>query len=122
MKNTKILIMPLTFAGAFSIFMLPAAASTLSSGLDTSASSAIVSSLGASPVSSAQLSKMRAGFGVVGAVNLGIDTGNSANNSLTGSISTGQSVNGNTGLTTVIQNTGNNSLLQSSMTVNITVH
>ena len=122
MKNLKTPVLLLILASAFSVFTFPATASTLSTGLDTNATGAIVSSLGASPVSSVQLSKMRAGFGVVGAVNLGIDTGNSANNSLTGSISNGQSVNGNTGLTTVIQNTGNNSLLQSSMTVNITVH
>lgn len=40
----------------------------------------------------------------------------------TGSISTTDSVTGNNGLTTVIQNTGNNALFQTSTVVNITLN
>ncbi|WP_297368649.1 hypothetical protein [Acidocella sp.] len=80
-----------------------------------------LASLGGSAVNAAQLSAMRGGTFVASSVNIGIDTGNSANNSVTGGISNNQSVNNNTGLTTVLQNTGNNALLQSSMTINIAV-
>lgn len=121
MRKANISLLSLALAGTFSAFAFPAMGSQPHSSVDINATT-LASSLGVSAVSSAQLSKIRGGFGVVGAVNLGINTGNSADNSITGSITNGQSVNGNTGLTTVIQNTGNNSLLQSSMTVNITVH
>ena len=122
MNTIKLLISSIALVGVFSVFTYPAIASAPSNGIDANAAGTIISSLGSSSVSSAELKRMRGGFGVVGAVNLGTDSGNNANGSLTGSILNGQSVNGNTGLTTVIQNTGNNSLLQSSMTVNITVH
>ncbi len=122
MTNRKAAALPLVLGGALSFFARPALASGANNGIDANDSSAMIASLGASAVPSTQLAKMRGGSGTVAAINLGSDTGNSADNSVTGSISNVQSVNGNTGLTTVIQNTGNNSLLQSSMTVNITVH
>lgn len=53
--------------------------------------------------------------------NVGVQFGNSANHSQTGTISNHSSMNGNTGFTTVIQNTGNNSLFQTSTVVNITL-
>lgn len=53
--------------------------------------------------------------------NVGIQVGNSANGSETGTITNHDSMNGNTGFTTVIQNTGNNSLFQTSTVVNITL-
>jgi len=40
----------------------------------------------------------------------------------TGMITTTNSINNNTGITTVFQNSGNNSLFQQSMSINITVH
>lgn len=122
MNSFKLSISSFVIITTFSAFAFPAIASAPGNGADMNATSAIITGLSSNAVSSAELKKMRGGFGVVGAVNLGADSGNNANNSLTGSILNGQSVNGNTGLTTVIQNTGNNSLLQSSMTVNITVH
>lgn len=109
-------------SGVLPLCACPAFASNTNNGIDANASSAMIASLGNSAVPNIQLAKMRGGSGTVASVNLGSDTGNSANNSITGSILDTQSVNGNTGLTTVIQNTGNNALLQSSMTVNITVH
>lgn len=54
--------------------------------------------------------------------NVGIQVGNSANGSETGTITNHNSMNGNTGFTTVIQNTGNNSLFQTSTVVNITLN
>lgn len=111
----------LLVGAALSSFACPA----LASGTDNHGTAgnigAIISSLGASAVPSAELAKMRAGTETVAAVNLGSDTGNSVSNSTTGTVSNTNSVNNNIGLTSVMENTGNNSLLQSSMTVNITV-
>jgi hypothetical protein len=42
--------------------------------------------------------------------------------SATGTITTTGSVNNNMGITTVFQNSGNNSLFQQSTAINITVH
>jgi hypothetical protein len=122
MINRKAAVFWLVLGGALSFFAYPALASGANNSIDANDSGSMIASLGTSAVPTAQLAKMRGGSGTVAAINLGTDTGNSADNSITGSISNAQSVNGNTGLTTVIQNTGNNSLLQSSMTVNITVH
>ena len=72
-------------------------------------------------VSNTQLEKLRGGNFAVSSINIGTDTGNSANNTTTGSISNTQSVNNNTGITTIFQNTGNNTLFQSSTTVNISL-
>lgn len=43
-------------------------------------------------------------------------------NSTTGGISTSNSINNNTGITTVFQNSGNNSLFQQTTSIFITVH
>jgi hypothetical protein len=43
-------------------------------------------------------------------------------NSTTGGISTNNSINNNTGITTVFQNSGNNSLFQQTTSIFITVH
>ena len=43
-------------------------------------------------------------------------------NSATGTITTTGSINNNTGITTVFQNSGNNSLFQQTTSINITVH
>ncbi|HQT73364.1 MAG: hypothetical protein B7Z59_12940 [Acidiphilium sp. 37-67-22] len=42
--------------------------------------------------------------------------------SVTGPISASNSVNGNAGITTVFQNSGNNALIQNTMTINVTLH
>lgn len=84
--------------------------------------SATLNSLAGAAVPTAQLRTMRGGDFVVSSTNIGADTGNSANNSPTGIIVDNQAINNNTGITTVFQNTGNNALLQSSTTVNISVY
>ncbi|WBO59441.1 MULTISPECIES: hypothetical protein [unclassified Acidocella] len=122
MTNKKAIALSLALGSAVFVFAHQARASGANNGIDANNSGAMIASLRANAVSPAQLANMRGGSGTVAAINIGNDTGNSANNSITGSISNIQSVNSNTGLTTVIQNTGNNTLLQSSMTVNITVH
>ena len=83
---------------------------------------AALSGLAGAAVSTAQLRAMRGGDFVVSSVNIGADAGNSANNSPTGKIVNEQSINNNTGITTIFQNTGNNALFQSSTTVNISVY
>ena len=45
-----------------------------------------------------------------------------AGNSVTGTIINAGSINNNVGLTTILQNTGNNSLFQTSTVVNVTMH
>jgi hypothetical protein len=85
-------------------------------------SEAALSSLAGSAVSTAQLRSMRGGSLVVSSGNIGTDTDNSANFSPTGKITDNQSINNNAGITTVFQNTGNNTLFQSSTTVNISLY
>jgi hypothetical protein len=82
---------------------------------------AALSSLAGTAVPTTQLRTMR-GSNLVVSSNVGTDTGNSANNSPTGKIVDNQSINNNAGITTVFQNTGNNALIQSSTTVNISVY
>ncbi|GLR67758.1 hypothetical protein GCM10010909_24390 [Acidocella aquatica] len=82
---------------------------------------AAIGGLAGMAVSNAQLEKLRGGSFVVSSTNVGIDTGNSANNTTTGNIANTQSINNNTGITTIFENTGNNSLFQSSTTVNISL-
>lgn len=79
--------------------------------------------LAGSEVPAAQLGALRAsGVPVVSSVSGGLVTDNTVGaNSPTGSINDSQSINGNTGITNVFQNTGNNSLFQSSTTISITV-
>jgi hypothetical protein len=84
---------------------------------------ATLSSIAGTAVSDSQLSTLRGGaLTVVASGNIGTDSNNSANYSQTGNIQNNQAINNNTGITTIFQNTGNNSLFQSSTTVNITVH
>jgi hypothetical protein len=78
----------------------------------------------------AQLGKERAR----GAIGIFVDgsgsalaTGNSTGNVAVGgavnsTISNDHSINGNAGITSVLQNFGNNSIMQVSTTINITVH
>ena len=80
-----------------------------------------ISGLSGMAVSNTQLENLRGGSFAVSSINIGTDTGNSANGTTTGSISNTQSVNNNTGITTIFQNTGNNTLFQSSTTVNISL-
>jgi hypothetical protein len=57
------------------------------------------------------------------AVTGGATNGNAViGNSLTGFTRNDNSINNNTGITTVFQNTGNNALFQSSIAINITLH
>ena len=58
-----------------------------------------------------------------GALNSGAVRGNALiGPSDTGGITTTGSINNNTGITTVFQNSGNNSLFQQTTSINITVH
>ncbi len=52
-----------------------------------------------------------------GSVASNTDTGSAG-----GPITTTNSINGNSGITTVFQNTGNNSLFQSQTVINVTIH
>jgi hypothetical protein len=123
MKNRKATVMLMLMAsGALSSFAYPAFASGANDGIDTPDTANLIAGLGASAIPGTQLAKIRGGSGTVAAVNIGVDGGNSANNSVTGIISNVDSVNNNVGLTTVQQNTGNNVLMQSSTTLNITMH
>ncbi|HQT43518.1 MAG TPA: hypothetical protein PLD79_05935 [Halothiobacillus sp.] len=79
-----------------------------------------LSNLAGSAIPSTQLGELRGGTFVIASTNIGIDSGNSANNSPTGTIINNNSING-TGITTVLQNTGNNTLMQSSTTINIAI-
>lgn len=111
----------LVISAALPFFACPALASGADNHGAGSDVSAMIASLGASAVPSTELAQMRAGSKTISIGNLGSDTGNSVSNSTTGTVSNTNSINANTGMTSVLQNTGNNSLLQSSMTVNITV-
>lgn len=75
------------------------------------------------PMPTAQLRAARArGEIIVSAANAGTVSNNSVGaGSLTGSITDNQSVQNNSGFTTVMQNTGNNALLQNSTSVYVSL-
>jgi hypothetical protein len=95
--------------------------------------SGILGALAGTAVPAAELSRQHArGIGTInldtnytfdGALSNGALHGNAViGPSDTGSISTTGSINNNTGITTVFQNTGNNSLFQQTTAINITMH
>jgi hypothetical protein len=105
-------------AASYALFSAsePAFASGSGSQRDTT-----IGSLAGMAVPNAQLEALRGGSFEISSGNIGTDTGNTVSNTTTGSISNTQSVNNNTGITTIFQNTGNNTLFQSSTTVNISL-
>jgi hypothetical protein len=95
--------------------------------------SGILGALAGTAVPATELSRQHArGIGTInldtnytfdGALSNGALRGNAViGPSNTGSISTTGSINNNTGITTVFQNSGNNSLFQQTTAINITVH
>ena len=99
----------------------------------TAKASGILGALAGTAVPAAELSRQHAR----GVNNVNVDTnytfdGALSNGALrgnavigpsdTGSITTTGSINNNTGITTVFQNSGNNSLFQQTTAINITVH
>ena len=88
---------------------------------------AVIKALAGMAVPTAQLGRERArGLAVTlngSSLNNGSSTGNSVVDSpITGSIVNDHSISNNVGITTVLQNIGNNSVLQTSTTINISVH
>jgi hypothetical protein len=106
---------------AVSCALFSASRPALAAGASDPAEAAL-SSLAGTAVPTTQLRTMRGGEFIVSSGNVATDTGNSVSNSTTGKITDTQSINNNTGITTVFQNTGNNTLMQSSTTVNISVY
>jgi hypothetical protein len=99
----------------------------------TPQASRILGALAGTAVPAAELSRQHGrGIGTInldtnytfdGALSNGALRGNTViGPSDTGSISTTGSINNNTGITTVFQNSGNNSLFQQTTAINITVH
>jgi hypothetical protein len=87
-------------------------------------SGSALSSLAGAAVSTTQLGEFRARGNVVVS---SVDNGTVTNNSVSGNVTTGaitddQSMNSNAGITTIFQNTGNNSLFQNSTAVYISLH
>jgi hypothetical protein len=91
-------------------------------------SGSVLGALAAMAVPTAELGKERArGLNVNVNGSAALNSGNSANNAVvaspvTGMIDNEHSINNNVGITSVLQNFGNNSVMQSSTTINITVH
>jgi hypothetical protein len=88
----------------------------------------VLSILAGTAVPAAELGSERArgitiNTGASGAVNAGTSTANAVIASpLNGFISNDHSIDNNAGITSVLQNFGNNSVMQVSTTINITVH
>jgi hypothetical protein len=89
---------------------------------------AILGALAGMPVPTAELGKQQArgitiNSGDGGAVTAGSSNANAVINSpIAGVINLDHSIDNNTGITSVLQNFGNNSIMQVSTTINITVH
>ncbi len=80
--------------------------------------------LAGTAVSTAELGQQQArGIALTNSVSSGTVSGNSVGaGAVTGTITNNNSINNNVGITTVFQNTGNNSLFQSSTSIFISVH
>jgi len=115
--NTKIAVF------SASLLLFPISHAAFAAGSNDQPNSTL-SSLAGDAVPAAQLGTLRArGTVIVSSVNNGTVSNNSINgNTVTGNISDYASVNNNAGLTTVFQNTGNNTLLQNSTSVYISMH
>lgn len=92
-------------------------------------SSAVLGALAGTALPSAELGKERArGIAInVNGSGSAISSGTSSANAVTGSpitglISNDHSIDNNAGITSVLQNFGNNSIMQVSTTINISVH
>lgn len=85
---------------------------------------AVLGALAGTAVPTAELGSQHArGILIGSALSEGAVTGNSVGRgSVTGTITNNNSINNNVGITTVLQNTGNNSLIQSSTSILITIH
>lgn len=88
---------------------------------------AVLRVLAGTAVANAELGQQHARGGIAvnvngSALNHGTDAGNSVVGSVNGVISNDHAINNNVGLTTVMQNFGNNSIMQQSTTINITIH
>jgi hypothetical protein len=87
----------------------------------------VLSALAGTAVSAAELGRERARGVDVNINGSGLNTASSSSNSIVGSplngmISNQNSINGDQGITSVLQNYGNNSIMQSTTTINITSH
>jgi hypothetical protein len=84
---------------------------------------ALLGALKGSELHPAALGALRAqGVLIQNATNNGGVTGTVDGKSVTGMVSANNSINGNAGITTVFQNSGNNALIQNTMTINVTMH
>ena len=96
-------------------------------GVPAATSAALIKALMGKAIPSAELGREH-GRGLSVNVNgSALNNANSTNNSvidspITGSIENDHSISNNVGITSVLQNLGNNSVLQSSTTINISVH
>jgi hypothetical protein len=97
-------------------------------GVPTGSPNTVLGVLSGTAVPTAELGKERA-RGIV--INTGSGTANSAGTSsgnaviaspITGALTNDHSINNNAGITSVLQNFGNNSVMQVTTTINITVH
>jgi hypothetical protein len=93
----------------------------------TPKASGILGALAGTALPAAELSRQQArgttNYTFDGALSNGVLGGNAViGPSDTGSITTTGSINNNSGITTVFQNSGNNSLFQQTTSINITVH
>ena len=97
-------------------------------GVPTGSPAAVLGALAGTAVPAAELGKQRArgitiNTGSGAATTAGTTSGNAVIASpITGLISNDHSINNNAGITSVLQNFGNNSVMQVSTTINITVH
>ncbi len=92
-----------------------------------SSAAAVLGALSGTAVPTAELGRERArgitiNTGAGAATDAGTSAGNTSIGSLTGSITTDHSIDNNAGITSVLQNFGNNSVMQVSTTININVH
>ena len=127
MKTFAIWAVAAVLAGAFGV-QGPCLADELGM---TPQASRILGALAGAAVPAAELSQQHArginnintNYTFDGALSNGALSGNAVTGpSDTGTITTTGSINNNTGITTVFQNSGNNSLFQQTTSINITVH
>lgn len=110
--------------GTVLLFADPARAATPASTPAQPTDTGLTRALAGTAVSAGALARSRGG-----ALSLQMATTNGSltnttvsGTSVTGRVNAANSVNNNAGLTTVFMNSGNNALLQNTMTINVTIH
>ncbi|ABQ31776.1 MULTISPECIES: hypothetical protein [Acidiphilium] len=118
-RIVRVTVASLALIGCAMIVAPPFARAAGNGAPDTS----LLGALKGNELHGAALGRLRAGGVVIqNATTDGSVSGSVGRGAVTGTVSASNAINNNAGITTVFQNSGNNALIQNTMTINVTMH